>query len=122
MKRIDSMARPSFPSGFAFLVLVSVLAAIGAARPTGRAAVPDLKEVKIGNFRFTPQAITVPIGTRVRWTNGDDIPHTVVSEERVFKSKALDTDDQFTFTFTTPGTYKYFCSLHPRMTGTVVVQ
>jgi plastocyanin len=79
-------------------------------------------EVKIDNFSFTPATITVPTGTEVTWTNRDDIPHTVVSEDHSMKSKALDTDEKFSFTFTKPGTYAYFCSLHPKMKGTVVVQ
>jgi plastocyanin len=77
--------------------------------------------VKIGNFTFGPQELKVKSGTTVTWTNEDDIPHTVVSPN-AFRSKALDTDDKFSFTFTTPGTYKYFCSLHPHMTGTIVVE
>jgi plastocyanin len=79
-------------------------------------------EVKIDNFVFGPAAITVPVGTIVTWTNRDDIPHTVVSTEKVFKSKVLDTDEKFSFTFTKPGEYPYFCSIHPKMTGKVVVQ
>ena len=80
-------------------------------------------EVKIDNFSFSPATITVPAGTTVRWTNRDDIPHTVVSDDKTtFKSKPLDTDEQFTYTFTKPGTYSYFCSIHPKMTGKVVVQ
>ena len=79
-------------------------------------------KVKIDNFSFSPQTITVAAGTTVRWTNGDDIPHTVVSDEKTFKSKVLDTDQEFTFTFDKPGTYSYFCSIHPHMTGKVVVQ
>ena len=78
--------------------------------------------VKIDNFSFSPATITVPVGTTVRWTNRDDIPHTVVSDDKAFKSKALDTDDEFTYTFTKPGTYSYFCSMHPKMTAKVVVQ
>jgi plastocyanin len=77
--------------------------------------------VKIGNFTFGPQEMKVKAGTTVIWTNEDDIPHTVVSPNN-FRSKALDSDDKFSFTFTTPGTYKYFCSLHPHMTGTIVVE
>jgi amicyanin len=77
--------------------------------------------VKIGNFTFGPQELKVKTGTTVTWTNDDDIPHTVVSQNN-FRSKVLDTDGKYTFTFTTPGTYKYFCSLHPHMTGTVVVE
>lgn len=79
-------------------------------------------EVKIDNFSFSPATITVPAGTTVRWTNRDDIPHTVVSDEQKFQSKTLDTDDQYSYTFTKPGTYGYFCSVHPKMTGKVVVQ
>ena len=66
--------------------------------------------------------LTVMVGTTVTWTNRDDIPHTVVSTDKVFKSKVLDTDEKFSFTFSTPGTFPYFCSIHPKMTGKVVVQ
>jgi len=64
----------------------------------------------------------VKAGTTVTWVNRDDIPHTVTSTTLAFRSKALDTNDKFSFTFTTPGSYKYFCSLHPHMTGTIVVE
>jgi len=79
-------------------------------------------EVKIDNFVFGPQTITVPIGATVTWTNKDDIPHTSVSTEGVFKSKVLDTDEKFSYTFTKAGTYSYYCTIHPKMTGKVVVQ
>ena len=80
--------------------------------------------VTIDNFTFTPSTITVPAGSQVVWTNRDDMPHTVTDagNPRAFKSAPLDTDDSFGFTFTHPGTYHYFCSLHPHMEGTVVVQ
>ncbi|GEP03414.1 cupredoxin domain-containing protein [Methylobacterium oxalidis] len=78
--------------------------------------------IRIDNFTFAPQALTVAPGTRVTWVNGDDIPHTVVAQNKLFRSKTLDTDDRFTFTFQAPGEYAYFCSLHPHMTGTVVVK
>lgn len=78
--------------------------------------------VKIDNFSFTPATITVPAGTTVTWTNSDDIPHTVVSDDKTFKSKVLDTDEKFSYTFTKPGTYSYFCSVHPKMTAKIVVQ
>ena len=78
--------------------------------------------VKIDNFTFGPQLTVVKTGDTVVWTNGDDIPHTVTSKTGVFKSKALDTDDKFSFTFTTPGTFPYFCALHPHMTGSIVVE
>ena len=79
-------------------------------------------EVKIDNFTFSPQRLTVKAGTTVTWINEDDIPHTVASKAKLFKSKALDTGDKFSFTFTTPGAYEYFCSLHPHMTATIVVE
>ncbi len=77
--------------------------------------------VTIGNFTFQPQALTVHAGTTVTWVNADDIPHAVAADDRSFKSKVLDTQDRFTMTFAKPGTYGYFCSLHPHMTGKVVV-
>ena len=83
---------------------------------------PETMEVKIDNFTFGPAELTVVVGTTVTWTNRDDIPHTVVSTDKVFKSKVLDTDETFSSTFSTPGTFPYFCSIHPKMTGTVVVQ
>jgi plastocyanin len=79
-------------------------------------------EVKVDNFSFSPQTITVAPGTTVIWTNRDDIPHTVVSDDKVFKSKVLDTDEKFSFTFDKAGNFPYFCSIHPKMTGKVVVQ
>ena len=78
--------------------------------------------VKIDNFVFGPQTLTVPVGTTVTWTNSDDIPHTSVSTDGVFKSKVLDTDEKFSYTFTKAGTYPYYCTIHPKMTGTVVVK
>ena len=83
---------------------------------------PETTEVKIDNFSFGPASLTVPAGTTVTWINRDDIPHTVVSTEGVFKSKVLDTDEKFSFTFSKAGSYPYFCSIHPKMTGRVVVQ
>lgn len=88
---------------------------------TATPALADDVAVKIDNFIFGPKELKVKAGTTVTWTNEDDIPHTVVSPNN-FRSKALDTDGKYSFTFTTPGTYTYFCSLHPHMTGTVVVE
>ncbi len=79
-------------------------------------------EVKIDNFSFGPATVTVPVGATVTWINRDDIPHTVVSTDGVFKSKVRDTDETFSYTFAKAGTYPYFCSVHPKMTGKVVVQ
>jgi plastocyanin len=78
--------------------------------------------VKIDNFVFGPEALTVGVGTTVTWINQDDIPHTVVANDKAFKSKVLDSDERFSFTFTKPGEYGYFCSLHPHMTGKVIVK
>jgi len=78
-------------------------------------------DIKIDNFTFGPQELKVAAGATVTWANRDDIPHTVVSTDKAFKSKVLDTDEQYSFTFTAPGTYTYFCSIHPKMTGKVVV-
>jgi plastocyanin len=78
--------------------------------------------VTIDNFVFVPERVTVKAGTTVTWTNRDDIPHTVAAKDRSFKSKVMDTDESYSFTFATPGEYTYFCSLHPHMTGTIVVE
>jgi plastocyanin len=107
-----------------FCVAASMVLAL-AALPTVEkllAASPEAVEIKIDNFSFTPPTLTVKAGTQITWTNADDIPHTVVSDDQNFKSKVLDTDEKFTFTASTPGTYSYFCSIHPKMTGKVVVE
>ena len=96
---------------------VAALAAV-----TLGAAAPAPSVIKIDNFTFGPAAVTVPVGTTVTWVNEDDIPHTVVATDKSFKSKVLDTDEKFSFTFTKAGTYDYFCSIHPHMTGKVVVK
>jgi plastocyanin len=85
-------------------------------------ATPAAAEVKIDNFSFGPAELTVASGTTVTWVNHDDIPHTVVSTDGLFKSKVIDTDEKFSFTFTKAGTFPYFCGIHPKMTGKVVVQ
>jgi plastocyanin len=83
----------------------------------------ETAKVVIGNFTFGPVALTVKPGTTVTWLNGDDIPHTVVADDKkAFRSKVLDSGDSFSFTFTTPGTFAYFCSIHPHMTGKVIVK
>ena len=104
---------------------VALLMAVVLAATRGVAASPQqatTAEVRIDNFSFGPATLTVAPGTTVTWVNHDDIPHTVVSTDSVFKSKVLDTDEKFSFTFTKAGTYPYFCSIHPKMTATVVVK
>jgi plastocyanin len=86
------------------------------------AAATPTAEVTIDNFTFSPATLTVKAGTQVTWTNHDDMPHTVTSEDQTFKSKALDTDEKFSFTPSKPGTYTYYCSIHPKMTGKLVVE
>jgi plastocyanin len=95
--------------------------AVATALPAASAHVAET-EVKIDNFAFAPQRVVVKSGTTVTWINEEDIPHTVASSTKLFKLNALDTKDKFSFTFTTPGAYEYFCSLHPHMTGTIVVE
>ena len=81
----------------------------------------DAVLVKIENFAFTPQTLTVKVGTTVTFENDDDIPHLIVATDETFRSKALDTGDTYAFTFTEPGEIAYFCSLHPHMQGTITV-
>ena len=92
-----------------------ILAASG-----GTATAADMV-VKIANFTFAPQTLTVPVGTTVIFENDDDIPHVVAEKDGKFRSKALDTDDKFTQQFTTAGTVEYYCAIHPMMTGKIVV-
>jgi plastocyanin len=110
-------------AGLATTVMIAMLLLAGTPsvaandQPAGASA-----DVKIDNFSFGPQTLTVSVGTTVVWTNRDDIPHTVVSTDGAFKSKVRDTDEKFSYTFTKAGTYPYFCSVHPKMTGKIVVQ
>jgi plastocyanin len=107
---------PPLP-GAAAAGAATLATAAGAADSPAAAA-----EIKIDNFSFNPASIRVAAGTAVTWVNHDDIPHNVMSTDKIFKSKALDTDDRFSYTFAKPGRYPYFCGLHPKMTGEVIVQ
>jgi len=118
-------------SSFALIVIVvfiSLSGAVSASEPASAAAgspessTGSATEVKIDNFAYTPSMITVKVGTEVTWINHDDIPHTVDSTQGKFKSAALDTDNKFQFRFTEPGEYPFYCRMHPKMTGKVVVQ
>ena len=97
-----------------------VLVAAALSLHLGGAHAEEFK-VTIDNFTFTPAELKLKVGDTVTWTNHDDIPHTVVSAGK-FRSKTMDTDGSFSFTFTAAGDYKYFCSLHPHMTGTIKVE
>ncbi len=113
------MLRPIIASTVLGAAVGSVLAA-GVLFGRAEASPPG---VSIDNFSFTPAALTVKAGTTVTWTNKDDIPHGIGATNNAFpRSKALDTDDSYSFTFTTPGTYQYFCYLHPKMVGSIVVE
>lgn len=79
-------------------------------------------QVVIENFSFVPASLTVKAGTKVTWINKDDVPHTATDTDKRFNSKTLDTDDQFSFTFQQPGTYNYYCALHPKMTAQIIVK
>lgn len=124
MKRVFYIASIA---GILLMMLVGHRRAVASGQENKPGAVAEAKpataaEVKIDNFTFTPATLTVPAGTQVTWINRDDIPHTVVSDDQSMKSTALDTDEKFTFTFSKAGTYSYFCSLHPKMKGKIVVQ
>jgi plastocyanin len=99
-------------------VRIAVAAALSLYLGTAHA---EESKVTIDNFTFSPATLKVKVGDTVTWSNHDDIPHTVVSAGK-FRSKAMDTDGTFSFTFTTAGEYKYFCSLHPHMTGAITVE
>ena len=103
---------------------LGLLAGLGAGRPLAPAAAAETDAVRIENSSFSPAGLTVPVGTTVTWTNHDEVPHTIVADDnpRTFRSAGLDTDDSFSFTFARAGTYRYFCSVHPHMSGTIVVR
>ena len=111
---------------FAFSRAVTVAMLLGpifgATLAVAVAAQDATNMVTIDNFTFTPSELTVAVGTTVKWVNHDDIPHTLVNKDKVFRSKALDTDDSYSFTFTNAGTFDYFCGLHPHMVGKVIVK
>jgi plastocyanin len=101
------------------LILAVVLRPSGA---TAEMAATQAIEIKVDNFTFSPATVTVPENSTVTWTNKDDVPHVIASTDGVFRSKGLDTDDHYSYKFTKPGTYSYYCSVHPKMTGKIVVQ
>jgi plastocyanin len=125
-KRRKKMKRNKWMIGSA-AILATAFALAAGARPNPALASSEIPAsgatIKIDNFSFGPATITIPAGSTVTWTNNDDVPHVVSSDDnKMFKSKALDTDDRFSFTFTKPGTYNYYCAIHPKMTAKIVVQ
>jgi amicyanin len=118
------MKRPTWMISMAILGIAAIALVAGGQKSLGANPTQDGgTAVKIDNFSFGPATLTIPAGTSVTWTNQDDVPHTVVdSEGKQFKSPVLDTDQTFSYKFDKPGTYTYFCSIHPKMTGKVVVK
>jgi plastocyanin len=118
------MTRRNLSLSAVALVLPLALASVLVLHPTrakGEAAASTL-EVRVDNFTFGPATLTVPVNSTVTWVNKDDLPHVIASNDGVFKSKALDTEDKYSYTFSKPGTYAYFCSIHPKMVGTITVK
>jgi plastocyanin len=103
------------------LTFASLVAILGGLVASGHEALADDPTIKIANFTFDPPTLTVKAGTTVTWVNADDIPHLVSEKDGKFRSSALDTDEKFSQTFSTPGTVEYFCIIHPHMTGKIVV-
>ena len=118
------MRRTLFVGTVAIALLVAVVAIL-MLQPT-RARSEEVKssptQISVDNFTFAPNTVTVPINSTVTWVNKDDIPHVIASNDGLFKSKALDTDDKYSYTFNKAGTYAYYCSVHPKMVGTILVQ
>lgn len=104
--------------------LPAAMLALGLMHST-RASSTDTQQapalVQVDNFTFGPDTLTVPADSTVTWLNKDDVPHVIASNDGIFRSKALDTDDKYSYTFTKPGTYEYFCSIHPKMVGKIIV-
>jgi plastocyanin len=110
------------------VLVAAVLSLVGSfvlghgTRAGAQPATPNANEIVIQNFAFEPATLTVKVGTKVTWVNRDDDPHTATATDKRFNSKTLDTGEQFSMEFKEPGTYKYYCALHPRMTGEVIVK
>jgi amicyanin len=111
-----------FTPGRAVVAAMLLGPAIGALLAFGAVAAQEENVVTIDNFTFTAPELTVAVGTTVKWVNHDDIPHNVVEKNKAFRSKALDTDDSYSFTFASAGTFDYFCGLHPHMQGKIIVK
>ena len=116
------LATARFTPGRAVVVAMLFGPLVGALLAFGAVAAEETNVVTIDNFTFTSPELTVAVGTTVKWVNHDDIPHSVVENNKAFRSKALDTDDSYSFTFASAGTFAYFCGLHPKMQGKIVVK
>jgi plastocyanin len=120
----DFMKRKLIGRGLltALPLAVAALLVLSAARAKSEDTKTSPTEVRVDNFSFGPETLTVPLNSTVTWVNKDDVPHVIASTDGVFKSRALDTDDRYSYTFAKAGTYSYYCSIHPKMVGRVVVQ
>ena len=111
---------------FALVPLIAVFLAgctqIATHHANPPAEAPAEVKVSIDNFTFTPANLSIVRGTKVTWINHDDVPHTATSNTKVFASPALDTDETFSFVFASPGTFPYYCAVHPHMTGQIIVK
>jgi amicyanin len=116
------LAAARFTPGRAVVVAMLCGPLVGALLAFGAVAAEEANSVTIDNFSFTSPELTVAVGTTVKWVNHDDIPHNVVATNKAFRSKPLDTDDSYSFTFASAGTYDYFCGLHPKMQGKIIVK
>ena len=125
MQYLNSLLRSAaarLASGRALIAAMLLCPVIGAMLAFGAVAAQDANVVTIDNFTFGPKELTIAVGTTVKFVNHDDIPHTVVEKKLSFRSKALDTDDSYSYTFATAGSFDYFCSLHPHMVGKITVK
>jgi plastocyanin len=125
MKNLISRCRnvaARLPLGRAVIIAMLLGPIVGGLLAYGAVAAEEPNVVTIDNFTFGPKELTVPVGTTVKWVNHDDIPHTVANKDKLFRSAALDTDDSYSFTFATAGTFDYFCCLHPYMVGKIIVK
>ena len=111
-----------FTPGRAVIVALLLGPVVGAMLAFGTLAAEEANAVTIDNFTFTPPELTVAVGTTVKWVNHDDIPHNVMEKNKAFRSKVLDTDDSYSYTFASAGTFDYFCGLHPHMQGKIIVK
>jgi len=102
--------------------LAIIASGAGTTKPAPRASDAGSYTITIKGFMFTPRNLTIPVGSKVTWTNEDEEPHKVSELNSSFTSQPLDTDEEFSYEFKTPGKYEYFCTVHPRMTGTIIVE
>jgi plastocyanin len=111
-----------FTPGRAVVAAMLLGPAVGALLAFGAVAAQEENVVTIDKFTFTAPELTVAVGTTVKWVNHDDMPHNVVDKNKSFRSKVLETDGSFTYTFAGAGTFNYFCALHPQMVGKIIVK